>query len=208
MTDIIAEFPVKFRRFPHLQKKKLLCYNICVRFPGCVLGEEFGMYQIGDQVVYGIHGVCRVADQEERVVDRKRVTYLVLEPVSQDGSRYLVPAHNEAAMAKLRKMLTREELNGLLQSEEIHGDCWIRDENLRKQTYREKISGGDRASLMQMICTLYRHKEAQQAAGKKVHQCDENFLRDAEKLLAGEAAIVLDMEYPQALAYIREKLSA
>ena len=26
------------------------------------------MYQIGDKVVYGIHGVCVVADQEERSV--------------------------------------------------------------------------------------------------------------------------------------------
>lgn len=166
------------------------------------------MYQIGEQVVYGIHGVCRVADLEERVVDRKRVAYLVLEPVRQDGSRYLVPTHNEAAMAKLRKMLTPEEMTALFQSEQIRGDGWIREENVRKQVYREKISSGDRAVLMGLVCTLYRHKAEQLAAGKKVHQCDENFLRDAEKLLAGEVAIVMDMEYPQALAYLREQLNA
>ncbi len=166
------------------------------------------MYQIGEQVVYGIHGVCRVADLEERVVDRKRVAYLVLEPVGQDGSRYLVPTHNEAAMAKLRKMLTPEEMTALFQSEQIRGDGWIREENVRKQVYREKISSGDRAVLMGLVCTLYRHKAEQLAAGKKVHQCDENFLRDAEKLLAGEVAIVMDMEYPQALAYLREQLNA
>lgn len=164
------------------------------------------MFQIGDQVVYGIHGVCRVSDQEERVVDRKRVTYLVLEPVGQEGSRYLVPSHNRAAMSKLRKMLTPEELTALFQSEEIRADGWIREENVRKQVYREKISSGDRSVLMQLVCTLYRHKAEQQAAGKKVHQCDENFLRDAEKLLAGEVAIVMDMEYPQALTYLREQL--
>ena len=61
------------------------------------------MYQIGDQVVYGIHGVCCVVEQEERVIDRKRVTYLVLEPVGQDGSRYLVPTHNAAAMQSFGK---------------------------------------------------------------------------------------------------------
>ncbi len=84
------------------------------------------MYQVGDQVVYGIHGVCCVADQEERTVDRKRVTYLVLEPVGQDGSRYLVPTHNAAAMAKLRKMLSREDLERLLLSEEVRDDRCIR----------------------------------------------------------------------------------
>ena len=165
------------------------------------------MYQIGDQVVYGIHGVCCVVEQEERVIDRKRVTYLVLEPVGRDGSRYLVPTHNAAAMAKLRKKLSREELEELLKSETIRVDGWITDENQRKQMYRELISSGDLAKLMQMVHTLYRHKNAQAAAGRKVHLCDENFLRDAEKLLASEAAIVLGMEYDQARKYLKENLN-
>lgn len=164
------------------------------------------MYQVGERVVYGIHGVCRVADLEERVVDRKRVTYLALEPVGQDGSRYLVPTHNAAAMGKVRSMLTPSQMDALLQSQEVRSDGWIRDENLRKQTYRELISSGDLASLMKMVHTLYHHKAAQSAAGKKVHLCDENFLRDAEKLLAGEVAIVLGLEPDQAKKYVREQL--
>lgn len=164
------------------------------------------MYQVGDKVVYGVHGVCMVVDQEERVVDRKRLTYLALEPVGQDGSRYLVPTHNAAAMAKLRSMLSKEELEKLLQSEEVQADGWIRDENLRKQTYRELIGSGDRAKLMQMVRTLYRHKAAQTAAGKKCHLCDENFLRDAEKLLTSEISIVMEVEPDQAKQYIRSKL--
>lgn len=166
------------------------------------------MYQMGDKVVYGIHGVCVVVEQEERVVDRKRQTYLVLEPVGQDGSRYLVPTQNAAAMAKLRRMLTREELEDMLRSEEVLADGWIRDENQRKQTYRELTSSGDRRKLMQMVRTLYAHKASQLAAGRKCHLCDENFLRDAEKLLIGEIAIVLDMEPEQAKLYLRNQLQA
>lgn len=164
------------------------------------------MYKTGDQVVYGIHGVCRVAAEEARVVDRKKVTYLVLEPVGQEGSRYLVPTHNPAAMGKLRSMLTQQELEAMLSSQEVRADGWIRDENLRKQTYRELISSGDRASLMKMVHTLYQHKAIQSAAGKKVHLCDENFLRDAEKLLASEVSIVMGLEQDQARKYIKEQL--
>ena len=164
------------------------------------------MYQIGDQVVYGVHGVCRVVDQEERVIDRKRVTYLALEPVGQDGSRYLVPTHNAAAMSKVKAMLSREELSRLMDSEEVRADGWIRDENQRKQTYRELIGSGDRAKLMQMVRTLYRHKASQAAAGRKVHLCDDNFLRDAEKLLLGEVSIVMDLDQDQARQFIRNKL--
>ena len=86
------------------------------------------MYQIGDQVVYGIHGVCRIVDEEKRVVDRKTVTYLVLEPVRQEGARYLVPTNNAAAMAKLRQMLMPDELTELICSPEVREVGWIREE--------------------------------------------------------------------------------
>lgn len=164
------------------------------------------MYQIGDLVVYGIHGVCRIAQQEERIVDKKTVTYLALEPVGQGGSRYLVPTYNAAAMSKLRHILSKEELEELIGAETIHEDCWICDENLRKQTYRELINSGDCTKLIQMVYTLYRHKATQAAAGRKFHMCDENFLRDAEKLLISEAEIVLELDRESAKIFLKERL--
>ena len=164
------------------------------------------MYQIGDQVVYGIHGVCRIADQEKRVVDRKMVTYLVLEPEGQEGSRYLVPIHNQTAMGKLRPMLTQEQMEELLHSEEVRTLHWIRDENQRKNTYRELITSGDRAELLRMIYTLYNHRKTQNAAGKKVHLADDNFLRDAEKLLSSEISVVMEIPQDEARNYLRNQL--
>ena len=164
------------------------------------------MVQAGDLVVYGMHGVCRVVEEEKRVIDRKTVTYLVLEPVGQTGSRYLVPTHNASAMAKIRPMLTKQTLEGLITGEEAKADAWIPDEGQRKQVYRELIGSGDRVRLLQMVRTLYRHKKAQTAAGKKVHLCDDNFLRDAEKLLASEISVVLEMDADQAKQYLRAKL--
>lgn len=164
------------------------------------------MYQLGEKVVYGIHGVCCVTDLEKRIIDRKSLTYLVLVPEGQDGSKYLVPTHNASAMSKLCKLLTPAEMEELFQSDAIARDYWIKDENLRKQTYREMIAGTDRAALMGMVRTLYRQKASLIAAGKKFHQCDENFLRDAEKRLASELEYVLEMDFDQARNYLRQKL--
>lgn len=164
------------------------------------------MYQLGELVVYGVHGVCRIAAEEEKTIDRKRVVYLVLEPVSQSGSRFLVPTHNTAAMGKLRGLLTGEALDALLCSEETRQEFWIPEESRRKQTYREVISSADPKRVAAMVCTLYRHRSRQQAAGKKVHQSDDNFLRDGEKLLIGEAAIAFGWEPEQAKTYIRNRL--
>lgn len=160
------------------------------------------MYQTGNLVVYGIHGVCRIVELEERTVDRKRVQYYVLEPLEASGARYLIPTHNEAAVAKLRPVMSREALEEMLRSENVREDAWIADENQRKQHYRELINSGDRAALVRMVSTLHRHKAAQSAAGRKFHLCDDNFLRDAEKLLSSEFSLVLGIEPSQVGNYV------
>lgn len=164
------------------------------------------MYQIGDLVVYGIHGVCRIAAEEQKTIDRKRVVYLVLEPVSQASSRFLVPSHNSAAMAKLRPLLKEAEFEGLLSSSEAHMDSWIPEEGRRKLAYRELIASADPLRLAGMVYTLYRHKARQLELGKKVHQSDDNFLRDGERLLVGEASVIFGWDTEQAKKYIRSKL--
>lgn len=166
------------------------------------------MYVAGDRVLYGSHGVCRVTALEQRRIDKKLLTYLALEPEGQQGASYLVPTHNEAAMGKLSPVLSREELENLLASENIRSGQWVEDGNLRKTLYRELISSGDRERLLQMICALYRHKESRIAEGKKFHQTDDNFLRDAEKLICSEICFVLDLDVQQAREYLRSKLGA
>ena len=168
--------------------------------------ELFSVLEVGSQVVYGIHGVCRILELEIRTVDRKKVEYFVLEPREHPGARFYVPAHNQAALAKLRPLLTPEELNGLLASEDTHQDCWIPEENLRKQKYRELINGVDRAALIGMVRALHKHRESQLAAGRKFHLCDENFLRDAQKLLASEFSMVLGIHPSEVKDYIEKKL--
>ena len=164
------------------------------------------MFQEGELVIYGAHGVCRIVEQVQRLIDRKMVTYLALEPVGQGNSRFFVPTQNAAAMAKVKHILSRQELETILDSPEVRTDGWIRDENQRKQAYRELMTGGDRTGLIRMVATLHRHKSAQAALGRRSHQCDESFLHDAEKLLVGEVSAVLNLDADQARSYLWDNL--
>jgi CarD family transcriptional regulator len=105
-------------------------------------------------------------------------------------------------LAKLRYLISAEDLQALLASSEIRESCWIADENQRKQRYRELINSSDRVALLQMINTLHQHKKAQAATGRKFYLCDENFLRDAEKLLNAEFSLVLGIKPSDVGAYI------
>ena len=161
------------------------------------------MYQVGDWVVYGIHGVCEILDIEVKTIDRQKIAYFVLEPLEQPGTRYYIPKDKPAALSKLSPVLSRQELEDLIASCDPKGSSWIADENQRKLRYRELIGSGDRRALVVMVHTLHLHKKKQAEQGRKFHLCDDNFLRDAEKCLAGEIAIAMNMEPDEAKNYLK-----
>ena len=70
--------------------------------------------------------------------------------------------------------------------------------------YRELISGADRKALVVMVHTLHMHKNRQVEQGRKFHLCDENFLRDAEKLLCSEFSLVLNLSKEETANYLKK----
>ncbi len=159
------------------------------------------MYQVGQKVFYGSHGVCVLLDVETKTVDRKQVRYYALAPLDHPEARYYIPTENPAALAKISPLMDREGLEALFKGP-IDQGVWVAEENHRKQRYRELISSGDRRSLIAMVYALYLHKKQQEEQGRKFHLCDENFLRDAQKLISSEVAEVLNMSSVEADAYI------
>ena len=162
------------------------------------------MYQIGQEVMYGIHGVCRIIDIEIKTVDRQKIPYFVLEPLDYPGTRYYIPTENPAALAKLHPVLTRQQAEELLSTCDASCSEWISDENQRKLRYRELLHGSDRRSLLVMVHTLYLHRKAQEEQGKKFHQCDEGFLRDAQKLLCSEFSLALGLSGAETDEYLKK----
>lgn len=160
------------------------------------------MYQLGDRIVYGVHGVCDIIDLEIRVIDRKKVEYFVLSPLDQPEARFYVPTQNKAALAKLRPLVDRDSLEEILRQKKQEAPSWIPDENLRKQKYRELINKADVGELVCMVRDLHIHRQAQIEQGRKFHLCDENFLRDAEKLLCAEFSLVLNIPQNEVKGYI------
>lgn len=160
------------------------------------------MYKNGDLVVYGAQGVCRITGDTTKVIGGKKLSYLVLEPLDHSGATCYIPSDNPNALAKLRPLLDKDTLERVLSSEEFRNAEWIEDENQRKQYYRELIACGDRVSIMLMIHRLHQHKQLQQSTGRKMHLCDENFLRDAQKLLDPELSLAFGLKTEEVSAYV------
>lgn len=164
------------------------------------------MFCIGDQVMYGNHGVCRIDSIQERTVDRNQVSYFVLMPLEQSQTLFYVPTHNQAALSKMRPLLSRSALLELLSSDALQEDCWIPEENRRKLRYKELVGSGDFLSMAQMVHTLHRQKRLALEAGRKFHLCDENFLRDAQRILESELSAVLQIPREQVHDVVQDRM--
>lgn len=160
------------------------------------------MFQQGQRFVYGVHGVCEIIGTEMQSISRKKVEYYVLKPVGQTEARFYVPMNNETALAKLYPLLTRQELDDILRNTGADAPIWISDENQRKQHYKEIIGSYDRAALICMVRYLYKYKQQQLSQGKKFHMCDENFLREAERMLGSEMSLVFGVPQNEVATYI------
>lgn len=165
-----------------------------------------GMLELHQKVLYGIHGVCVIQQIQEQIIDYQKKQYYVLVPVDRSDTQYLIPTDNEMAVSKLRPLLTRQELECMLCDKAITQNVWIPEENLRKMRYKELLSSGDRLAILAMVHTLRLHKQRQLEQGKKFHQCDEFFLRDAEKLIRAEISSVLDIPPAEVERYLANYL--
>ena len=160
------------------------------------------MFALGDLLIYGVHGVCKIIELQVQTVSRKKVEYFVLEPILQPGSKFFVPSQNEAALAKLRPILAKEQIEGIIASCLEYVNCWIDDENRRKLYYKELLTTCDRVALINMLRALRIHKTQQAECGKKFHISDANFMHDAEKIIYSEFSLVLEIPYEEVESYI------
>jgi len=157
------------------------------------------MFRVNDVIIYGAHGVCRIADMEEKTVGGVKRNYYVLKPVNDDGSTIFVPTDNELVLKKMRRLLTKEEVIDLIDSMTDEDGPWIKNDNDRKEHYRKVLSGGDHAALLRTIRGIYSHRREREAEGKRLHMIDERFFKDAEQILYNEFQYVLNLNSKEEL---------
>lgn len=164
------------------------------------------MFKKDDIVMYASQGVCKITDIVTQEVCNESSEYYVLQPVYSNTARVYVPVSNENLTNKMRRVLSKEELNEMIDNIPEVASEWIENEHIRKEHYKEIISSSDRASLICMIRELYLHREALAKQGKKLHASDERFFKEAEKILYEEFALVLNIDTKEVLTYIKNRL--
>lgn len=165
------------------------------------------MFQVNDVIIYGTQGVCKITGTEEKMVNGTKKTYFVLKPVNEKSATIFAPTDNAFVLKKMRRLLSRDEIHGLIDSMPEENGLWVENENERKELYKSILSKGDHLELIKMIKAIYTHKKEREAEGKRLHMSDERFFKDAEQILYNEFQYVLDIGDKNGLmAYILERI--
>ena len=157
------------------------------------------MFEVGDYLIYGLNGVCRVeavGTMEMSGMPKDRLYYTLI-PVYQSGCRLFTPVDN--AKTVIRPLVSREEALAYIDQMPEAETIWIPDEKRRETLYKEVV---------RIIKTLFLRKKARIQAGKKVTFGDEKYLRIAEENLYGEFAMALDMTKEETEKYVIERVKS
>ncbi len=165
------------------------------------------MLNVGEKVLYGASGACTVTDICKRKFgDGDEKEYYVLVPVHDSRTTLYVPVGNAALEAKMKKLLSADEIEELILSMPKQKTEWIADEKVRQETYKKMLHSGDRRDLISITKAMYNHRKTMMAKGRKLHMADEKLYREAEKLLCDEFSAVLEIEPSEVVPFIISKI--
>ena len=162
------------------------------------------MYAIGDKVLYSSIGVMEIVDITDQTLgDITRKYYVMKEYASPSTSLTYVPLDNEALVANIRPLLTKDELIEVVKESRIAPPIeWIEDNRARSENYKRILASLDRVKIISMIGTIIETGKKRESEGKKNYIADEGSMRKAEKLINTEFSLVLGIPESEIADYI------
>ena len=162
------------------------------------------MFKIGDLIVYGNAGVCRVTEIGKSPLKGapEDQEYYTLMPCYAEKSVIFTPCNNPKVV--MRPIVTKEEANALISNIPMIAALEILEEKKREDCYKEIIRSCDPNKFISIIKTIYIRKQQRISEGKKATASDEKYFQLAEDKLYGELAIALEIEKSKVKEYILE----
>ena len=149
------------------------------------------MYQVGDAVLYGNNGICRIRDVTRMESCGLVDDFYVLKPVSSEATTVFVPLGSEVLVSRMHPLLSPDAMRKLLDQLGDAAPIWVENENQRKTLFREIMNSGDRLAIVRVFLTLKAMREEREKKGKHLRVSDERAYRETERIFFDELALVL-----------------
>lgn len=151
------------------------------------------MFEVGEYIIYGNHGVCKIEDigNPDMPGFDENKNYYKLQPISLKSSTLYTPVDNNKVV--MRRIITDEEARQLLEQIQDTPLLWIENDKQREEVYKETLKKHNCTDLIKIIKTLYVRKQERISQGKKMTFIDEKYLSISKDCLYGELSIAMDM---------------
>ena len=165
------------------------------------------MYNVGDMVMYGAFGICKVTAVEKRDFTGEEQEYYILKHINSEKNIFYVPTNNDAALSKMHPICSKAEVDELISHMNSEGLIWIDNDIKRKEEYSRIIKDANKHEIIRLIKTLYLRRKELAESGKKLRSTDENYLNLAENMLFEEFAFALDIDRSEVVEYIEKHIA-
>jgi CarD family transcriptional regulator len=163
------------------------------------------MFQLGEHIVYGTNGICRVEEIGPSPYDKSdtRTFYLLIPIHNPMSSTIYTPVDNDRV--PMRRLMTREEIDSLMQRIPDIEPLAVPVERQRRELYRTTIGSLEPDGYVRVIKAVDQRRVRLAAARKHFPMTDLEYGRLARRLLYGECAHVLGISEQEAEAYVLGK---
>jgi CarD family transcriptional regulator, regulator of rRNA transcription len=161
--------------------------------------------EVGDQVVYGTHGIGRIASRQEQTVLGEKQTVVVIE--LEDGLTVTLPL--QRAEQQLRPLVTEADLRKVRETlrgdSDLSVDPWLS----RRTATLAKLTAGDPVQLAQIVSEGAQRERMRAAKGGKAQLSagEREIFTKARRLLSDEIALSRGIQPDDADVWIDEQLS-
>ena len=126
-------------------------------------------FEKSDHIVYDNAGVCFIEDITAKKFDywdNERICY-VLRPIGNPGSFVYVPVDNEKLTKKMRRIMSKEEIDTILDNVRTQYIIWPDDRRTRMERFKEILYAKNQQDMLMLASCIYTQKKELAACGKK-----------------------------------------
>jgi len=167
------------------------------------------MFAVGDLIIYGTTGVCRVEEIAQRDLSGKgeKKLFYILQPVYQNCT---ISTPVDSGKVFMRPIISKQEAESLVAQIPQVQSLQLDGLSTRELTdlYEQAIQAHDCTRLVALVRAIHEKRESMLQQKRKFGALDERFFRRAEELLHGELAAALEMKKEEIPGYIAERIRA
>lgn len=157
------------------------------------------MFKVDDYIMYGRTGVCKVIDiTNERFINGEEKKYYVLSSIHNNNNTIIkIPLDN--TKIPMRKIISKGDVTSLINDMSNMEALWIDDEKKRSNKFKTMLKSGKCEDLIELI--------SNKRYFKKLNKADKEIIKEAERLVSEEFAIILNISPKEVNSYISSKKS-